>query len=555
MSVDDERATRFEDWAITRRDALRGALAGGVLVTAGGVLAACGSEDVDVPTSDFGATSLEGVRDGGTLRVGVAGGGADDSIDAHVLATVPDISRAFQLYEPLAGRDTNSDFELVLAESIEPEKGARTWTIRLRPGVTFHNGKPVTADDVLFSLQRIIDPKDPKTGAASISYMDLKQSRKLDDRTVRIQLKFPNVGFPDDLGQYFNSIVPTDYDPAKPVGTGPFMYDSFVPGERSEFKKNPDYWRDDMPRADEVVIIDFPDDTPRVNALLSGQVDAITNLPPGQIAQVKSNDQFKVLISETGGWQPFTMRVDQEPFKDVRVRQAMRLLVDREQMIEQVLSGQGRVANDLYSPYDPAYNSDLPQRRQDLDQAKSLLRRAGQSDLSVELVTSPVFQGIVEAAQVIAEQAKGAGVSIKRAQGGPRDLLRRQLPVLGLRPGLLGHPVIPEPGRAGQPAGLPVQRDALGRPRVPRPDRTGAGGARRGQAHRVAQGGAGDRVRAGWPDRLVVQQPDRCLQHNGRRVPAREVGLPADQLRLRKGGFPWLGSSCAGWPKASSRCS
>ena len=106
MSVDDEQRRGSSDWAITRRDALRGALAGGMLVTAGGVLAACGSEDVDVPTSDFGATSLKGVRDGGTLRIGVAGGGADDSIDAHVPATVPDISRVFQLYEPLAGRDT-----------------------------------------------------------------------------------------------------------------------------------------------------------------------------------------------------------------------------------------------------------------------------------------------------------------------------------------------------------------------------------------------------------------------------------------------------------------
>jgi peptide/nickel transport system substrate-binding protein len=408
----DEPDPRLDDWTITRRDALRGALAGGVLLGAGGIVAACGSEAVNVPTHDYGATSLKNVRRGGTLRVGVAGGGADDSIDAHVLATVPDISRAFQLYEALAGRDTNSDFELVLAESIEPDKRAESWTIRLRDGITFHNGKPVTSDDVLFSLGRIIDPKDPKTGAASIGYIDLKRSRKLDRRTVRIQLKFPNVGFPDDLGQYFNSIVPTDYDPKKPVGTGPFMFDSFTAGQRSVFKKYPDYWREGLPRVDEVVIIDFPDDTPRLNALLSGQVDAITNLPPGQIAQVSSNDQFKVLISETGGWQPFTMRVDKAPFKDVKVRQAMRLLVDREQMIAQVLSGQGRVANDLYSPYDPAYDKELPQRRQDLDRAKSLLRQAGQSDLSVELVTSPVFQGIVEAAQVIAEQAKGAGVTI-----------------------------------------------------------------------------------------------------------------------------------------------
>jgi peptide/nickel transport system substrate-binding protein len=414
MSGDDDCARLFEHPGLTRREALRGALAGGVLVGAGGLLAACGSEDVDVPTKNFGATSLEDVRSGGTLRVGVAGGGADDSIDAHVLATVPDISRAFQLYEPLAGRNTASDFELVLAESIEPEKGgAETWTIRLRDGVTFHNGKPVTADDVLFSLGRIIDPKDPKTGAASISYVDLKRSRKLDPRTVRIELKYPNVGFPDDLGQYFNSIVPTDYDPKKPVGTGPFMYKSFVAGERSVFVKNPDYWRDGLPRVDEVVIIDFPDDTPRVNALLSGQVDAITNLPPAQIAQVKSNDQFQLLISETGGWQPFTMRVDKAPFDDVRVRQAMRLAVDREQMISQVLSGQGRVANDLYSPYDPAYDDGLPQRKQDLAKAKSLLRQAGQADLRVELVTSPVFQGIVAAAQVLAEQVKDAGIAVK----------------------------------------------------------------------------------------------------------------------------------------------
>ena len=195
---------------------------------------------------------------------------------------MPDISRAHQLYEPLAGRNTNSDFVLILAESIEPDKRAQAWTIRLRPGVTFHNGKPVTADDVLFSLRRITDPKDPKTGAASIGYMDLDRSRKLDNRTVRIQLEFPNVAFPDDLGQYFNSIVPTDYDPRSRWGPGLHLRE-LRPGRASVFKKNPDYWRDGLPRVDEVVIIDFPEDTPRVNALLSGQVDAITDLPAGQI--------------------------------------------------------------------------------------------------------------------------------------------------------------------------------------------------------------------------------------------------------------------------------
>ena len=107
----------------------------------------------------------------------------------------------------------------------------------------------------------------------------------------------------------------------------------------------------------------------------AARCDAIDNLPTGQIAQVQGNSQLKVLISHTGQWQPFTMRVDQAPFYDVRVRQAMRLIVDRPQMVEQVLSGQGRVANDMYSPFDPGYPSNLPQRHQDLEQAKSLLKR------------------------------------------------------------------------------------------------------------------------------------------------------------------------------------
>lgn len=402
------------DWAVTRRDVLRGALAGGILLSGGGLLAACGGDGSggSAAQSNTGGTPATGARSGGSLRVGVAGGGADDSIDAHLLTTDPDIARAFQLYEPLAIRNPEYELEMLLAESIEADGKPDSWTIRLKAGATFHDGRPVTAADVLFSLARITDAKDPKTGAASIEYIDLKRSKKLDDRTVRIALQAPNVGFPDDVGQYFNGIVPEDYDPAAPVGTGPFKFESFSPGERSVFVRNPDYWGG-APKLDEVVIIDFADDTARVNALVGGQVEAITNLPPAQIGTVKGNKALNVLIAETGAWQPFTMRVDTGPFADVRVRQAMRLIVDREQMIGQALSGQGRPGNDLYAPYDPAYASDLPQRAQDLEQAKSLLQQAGQADLRVELVTAPVYQGIVEAAQVLAQQAKGAGVDVK----------------------------------------------------------------------------------------------------------------------------------------------
>ncbi len=179
------------------------------------------------------------------------------------------------------------------------------------------------------------------------------------------------------------------------------------------FKKFPNYWQTGKPHVDSLTIIDFTDDTARVNALLGGQVQAIDNLPTGQISQVQGTSGLKVLIAQTGEWQPFTMRVDQPPFSDVRVRQAFRLIVDRPQMVEQVLSGQGRIANDMYSPFDPAYNSSLPQRTQDLEQAKSLLKQAGHSGLTVQLVTAPVFQGVVQAAEVFAQQASGAGVNVQ----------------------------------------------------------------------------------------------------------------------------------------------
>jgi peptide/nickel transport system substrate-binding protein len=406
------------DWleaAVTRRQVLRGAFAGGVALTAGGVLGACGGGgNTNTNTNTNTAPANQKLKAGGALRVGATGGGAKDTIDAHRPTADTDIMRVWNLYESLAVRTPDfSELEMLLAESIEPDKRPDSWTIRLKPGLTFHNGKPVTADDVIFSLRRIVDPKDPKVGAASIGYIDEKALRKLDDRTVRVPLKFANSGFPDDLGQYFNSIVPTDYDPKQPVGTGPFKYESFSPGQQSVFTKFADYWEKGKPFVDKLTIIDFADDTARVNALLGGQVDAIDNLPAAQLSSIKGNPNLRVLVSETGAWQPFTMRIDAPPFDDVRVRQAFRLMVDRKQMVDQVLSGQGRIANDLYAPYDPAYAKDLPQREQDLEQAKSLLKQAGRENLSVELVTAPVFQGIVEAAQVFAQQAKGAGVNVK----------------------------------------------------------------------------------------------------------------------------------------------
>ncbi|MBA2738569.1 MAG: ABC transporter substrate-binding protein [Nocardioidaceae bacterium] len=397
--------------SLTRRDVLRGLALGTGAVVAPSWLTACSASE------PVGGTATEGSagqpKRGGSLRMGAAGGGPSDSVDAHKPVTKPDIARVHQLYEPLLIRDNAFKLVPVVAESVEPNGDLTVWTARIREGITFHDGRPVRPEDVIASFLRITDPKDPKVGAQLLSFLDRNGMRKVDDRTVEFALERPSALFLDAISEYFQGIVPEDYNPEKPVGTGPFAFDSFDPGRQSVFSRNEEYWREGEPYVDELVIIDFTDDAARVNALISGQVEAIESLPYGQISVVEGDQNLTVLESKSGNWNPFTMRVDVEPFSDVRVRQALRLMVDRQELIEQVLVGHGSIGNDLYCPGDPCYNDSLPQREQDLEQAKSLLKAAGQEGLQVELVTSPVAQGIVEAAQVLAEQARGAGVDVK----------------------------------------------------------------------------------------------------------------------------------------------
>jgi len=397
---------------ITRDELLRRGLAGAVLLSgSAGLLAACGGgDDETTATPTNTAEGSSDIKRGGTLRVGVTGGGPEDTVDAHKPVVKPDQARIVQLHEPLLRYNENFEIEPNLAEEILADDPG-TWTIRLREGVEFHNGKTVTAEDVIFSLRRIIAKETASFGGPGLGSLDPNGMTKMDARTVRLKLKGPDVTIRDELGQYFNGIVPVDYDPKSPVGTGAFKFGSFTPGQESRFTRNENYWRDGEPFADELVILDFPDATARVNALLGGQVDAIDEVPFGQISVVEGGE-FDLLESEQGSWRPFTMRIDAAPFDDVRVRQAFRLIANRQELIDQALDGHGRLGNDLYAPFDPCYADDLPQREQDLDEAKSLLKAAGQANLKIELTTAEIAAGVVEAAQVFAEQARGAGLTV-----------------------------------------------------------------------------------------------------------------------------------------------
>jgi peptide/nickel transport system substrate-binding protein len=298
------------------------------------------------------------------------------------------------------------------------------WTVRLRDGVEFHNGKSMTADDLIFSINRCFDPALPFSNCKhGLEFLDVKNGiKKLDARTVRFTLAAPNAIFKERVTM---PIIPVGYDGKNPVGTGPFKVKSFTPGVESTFDANPNYWGNG-PYVDQVVITNISDDTARVNALLSGQVHAINALPYAQIPVVQKNSGLRVLAARAGTWRPITMRVDAPPFDDVRVRQAFRLLVDRPQMLDQAIGGHGRIANDLYSPVDPCFAKELPQRHQDIAQAKSLLKAAGQENLKVTMVTAPVNAGVVEMSQVFATQAKKAGVTVNLNQIDPGTFYGKQ---------------------------------------------------------------------------------------------------------------------------------
>ncbi len=407
--------TSGSDRSISRRQALLG---GGALA-AGLGLAACTGHSTAASSSS--AAPKQKARRGGSLTVAVAGNGLKDIMDAQNDLAKIDQARLVTGWEPLLEYDRN--FQLTqtgLAESVEPD-GQLGYIVKLRSGVEFHNGKTFGADDVIYSLMRLTDPKLGVDGGSGLMSIDRKNIKKVNATTVRIGLSRPDVTIPDGLASYTATMVPVGYTNKGTsyrngqVGTGPFKLESFSPGHQSVHSRFANYRESGKPYLDEVKIIDIDDPNARMNALVSGQVQAIADVPYSSTKIVTSHSDLVLFNNAGGGWLTLCMRIDKPPFTDVRVRQAFRLIVDRKQILENALSGYGRVANDLYAPFDPAYLQ-VAQREQDLEQAKSLLKAAGQEKLSIDLQTSEVATGLNAMCQVFAQQAKGAGVTVNVKQ-------------------------------------------------------------------------------------------------------------------------------------------
>lgn len=391
---------RIQSIEMDRRGFLRATGAAGAAITVSMLVAGCAPSGA----GNGGGSSSK------RLRIGVQGGGTSETLDFNHVLGESDIARTSQIFEGLTYFDVDGSPKNRLAESLEPNADGTVWTITLKKGVKFHDGSPFNADSVLASFAYILDPANSADGASVLDEIDLANSRRIDDTTVEIHLIRSNFLLPVLLGERMILMMPAGTpDWKKPIGTGPFKFGSFALGDRSLFPRFEDY-HGDVPLVEELEIISIDDATARLNALKSGTVDAIAQVAPELVKSAEGS--FTLLTADSGTFPTIYTRLAQAPFTDVRITQALRLAADRQQLIDNVLFGAGALGNDLASPFDPYYASDLPQREHDPDKAKFLLKQAGHDRLPLTLFTSDHALGAVQSATLFASQAKEAGFDI-----------------------------------------------------------------------------------------------------------------------------------------------
>ena len=386
---------------MARRKFLKGAVVAGAALSFGGAL-----------TSREASSQP---RKGGRLRVAQPGGGASETLNVNHQKIEIDTMRAFVLFETLVGYAPNGRLFNKLVEEFSPSKDASVWKVKLRSDVVFHNGKPLTADDVVYTFRYILDPANTATGRPFFSSLFRPNDiRSLDRHTFEVKLLQPLAILPEAFSSQQYGVFPEGtktWDP--PIGTGPFKFKSWTPGERSLFVRNEQYRIHNGPYLDELEIISINESGARFNALVGGQVDAVPRLTPALVSAVKSNPQLRLVEGPTGVHTDFYMACDLEPFRDNRVREAFRLMVDRQQLVQNALSGHGKIGNDLPTPFDADYASSIPQRPHDPEKARALLKAAGHENLTVSLYTADAGPAMIESATLFVEHARAAGVTVQ----------------------------------------------------------------------------------------------------------------------------------------------
>ena len=393
---------RLTSKGASRRGVLRAMAAAGMMsVTGAGLLTASGE-----------AFAQAKPKQGGKIRVATQSASAADTLDPAKGALGTDYVRGFMFYNCLTELDSHLGAKMALATALETTD-ATVWVVKLRPGVQFHDGKSLAPADVVYSIMR---HKDPATASKAKTLADqIKEVKATGPNEVTITLEGPNADLPVILAtSHFQIIKDGTKDFKTAVGTGPFKVKEFSPGVRTVGVKNEKYWKPGLPHLDEVELIGIGDESARVNALLSGDVQLINAVSPRSTTQIKGAGGFSVLETKTGLYTDLVVRDEGGITGNDDFRRGMMYLQDREQMRRAIFQGYGAIGND--QPIDPTnkyYLAGLPQRAFDPDKAKFHFQKAKVGSAPIQIFASPAAEGSVEMAMFLQQVAPQAGLNLQ----------------------------------------------------------------------------------------------------------------------------------------------
>lgn len=369
-----------------------------------------------VPGRSLAATEDQ-PRRGGTVKNGLAEGSTSDSLDPGTYENEFMVQLAYATNNYLTEIDVDGRVKGEIAQGWESSRDAKTWTFAIRPDVSFHNGKPVTAEDVAASLNYHRGEVSLSIGKHLISGID---SVETDGKfTVKIALESGNADLPSLLSGYHFPIKPASEDGIdwkSGLGCGGYVLTSFKPGVSASLKRFPGYWKTDRAWFESVEFQAIQDPSARTEGLRLGELDLISKPDATMLNDPAGLSNIDIEEYPGSRHNAFAMRMDREPFDNPDVRQALKWSIDRQELVQKILGGRGVIGNDhpIGRP-DPfvANEEELPQRSYDPDRAKFHLRRAGMTDLSVSLhVADAAFAGAIDAATLYNARARASGISI-----------------------------------------------------------------------------------------------------------------------------------------------
>ncbi|AZO59525.1 MAG: ABC transporter substrate-binding protein [Mesorhizobium sp.] len=360
-----------------------------------------------------GASMAQTPKKGGILKAGIVGGAATDNLDpAKFIELMSYFGKCWGEY--LVALTSDGGLEPRIAEEIGSSKDAKVWTFKIRQDVEFHNGKTVTAEDVVATLERHSNKKSQSGALGILAGID---SLKADGRDVVITLKEPNAELPYLMADYHLVIQPNGGkdNPAEGISAGPYKVTVNQPGVRHGGERFANFWQSDkMGFADQVEIVVINDTTARVSALQGGQVHMINKVETKVIDLIKRAPNLKVEALPGPGHYVFNMFCDTPPFDNNDLRMALKLAVDREEMVDKILRGYGTVGNDfpINAAY-PLFPEGIEQRAFDPDKAKFHYQKSGHSGSILLRASDVAFAGAVDAAQLFQQSAAKAGIAVE----------------------------------------------------------------------------------------------------------------------------------------------